>query len=64
MSDPLKIEMSLTAWSSINYRPTKTIEVDRDEWNEMSPVMRQQYMKEELEAWRDVEIEEGWKIVD
>jgi hypothetical protein len=60
MDDTIEIEIELT----IDARKTRTIKIDREEWEEMSSDEQEKYMSEEMDYMIAEQICADWKIVD
>lgn len=57
-----KIVLTASSWESINFRPSKTVDVDADEWDEMEPQERNDYCNELADMFRLEVIDVGWEV--
>lgn len=50
-TDTVRITLTISTLFSVRARATKTVEVDREDWNEMTNDQREQVIREESERF-------------
>ena len=58
------IKLTASSMHSINFHATKTVEVDDEEWEDMSPQDREAYAEEEARMWRETVIDVEYEFGD
>lgn len=58
-----KVEVKLSAASNISYSPTKILEWDQDDWDEMTPNQREALIQEEAEAFIADDIDWDYRVL-
>lgn len=58
-----RVELTLSCLNDITFEQKKTIEIDADEWMDMTPDERQQRIDEEGDAFLRATIEWDYKVL-
>lgn len=58
-----KVELTLTCMNNINFEEKKVIEIDTDEWMDMTPDERQKRINEEGEDFLHATVEWDYKVL-
>ncbi len=58
-----KVELMLECLDDASFQRNKTIEIDTDEWMDMTPKEREEHITEEGEAFRNATVSWDYKVL-